>query len=91
MAGPGRTPESFFTRATSAPSFGTGTSEPTRQANGRELTGQDEPSKVEGLPRRGWDGSSGSVGVRRLFENSTVCLIVNAKYFESLVDFFGSD
>ena len=43
--------------------------------------GRKESGKFEGLPRRGWDGKFWFCGVRRLFENSTVCLIVNAKYF----------
>ena len=48
--------------------------------HGKELTRRSGPGKVEGLPRTGLVTKvAGSDGVRRLFENSTVRLIVNAK------------
>ncbi|MFI6426646.1 hypothetical protein, partial [Promicromonospora sp. NPDC050880] len=58
---------------------------PSSSENGSEFDRPKESGKLEELPRAGKRSEDcGSDGVRRLFENSTVCLIVNANYLTLL-------
>ena len=55
--------------------------DPIDDGSEERLTTRRKPGKVEGLPRTGPEREVLVLdGVRRLFENSTVCLIVNAKF-----------
>jgi len=61
--------------------FGRQVAIPSSSENGSEFDRPKESGKFEELPRAvKRSNGCGSDGVRRLFENSTVCLIVNANY-----------